>query len=124
MSESPPPNLPELGNGVEVINPDPTPDQELTLFAQRDVEDVKRMQLLNARLLHDNAQSQKYCKRAYKITKRWICFLMVVIAAQYVGRIYNVGFTEAEFIAIIISLTGSVFGFWYLVGKYLFRSPS
>ena len=102
-----------------ILEQSPTGEEELK--QQFSDPDTERKRLQNERLQEDNRQSQKYCKRAYKITKIWLWFLIIVITAQFVLEACGHGLREKEFIAVIVTLTGSVFGFWYLVGKYLFN---
>ena len=78
--------------------------------------------LFNERLGQDNKQSRLYGERAFVLVRTWVVFLMALIAAQFVYGRQNFGLTEKEFVTVVVSLTGSVFGFWYLVGRYLFPS--
>lgn len=63
----------------------------------------------------------RYASNAYGITQSWIGFLMVLTLAQFSLAPIKLGLSEAAFITVFTTTTASVFGFWLLVGQYLFR---
>ena len=66
----------------------------------------------------------RYANNAYGITQAWIGFLMVLTFAQLTLKPLHIGLASAEFITVFTTTTAAVFGFWLLVGQYLFRSPT
>ena len=54
----------------------------------------------------------------------WLGFMIVIISAQFGLSGFDLGLQTEEFIAVIVSSTGLVFGFWMLVGRYLFPNGS
>ena len=50
----------------------------------------------------------------------WVIFLISVTFVQLFLRIFERGLHDGEFIAVVTTTTASVFGFWWLVGRYLF----
>jgi hypothetical protein len=63
----------------------------------------------------------RYASHAYGITQAWIGFLMVLTIAQSALQPLKVGLSDTAFITVFTTTTASVFGFWLLVGQYLFR---
>ncbi len=53
----------------------------------------------------------------------WVTFLISVTIFQMLLRIFGTGLHDGEFIAVVTTTTASVFGFWWLVGRYLFPAP-
>lgn len=57
------------------------------------------------------------------MTRVWVLFLVVITLLQWISRLFGIGLQPEEFIAVVTTTTGSVFGFWWLVGRYLFKGP-
>ena len=68
-------------------------------------------------------ERKRYADNAYGITQSWIGFLMVLTLAQFSLKSINMGLSDTAFITVFTTTTASVFGFWLLVGHYLFRKP-
>jgi len=96
------------------------PDKEEQFFAKLDQTDHEKKKLRNRRLEQDNRQSEEYASRAYKFARIWVIFIPLLIIFQFIGRSFHYGLEKEEFIVVVGSLTTSIFGFWYLVGRHLF----
>ena len=72
--------------------------------------------------LEQNVQERRrFALRAYRMAQLWVWFLIIIVFIQMFFRIFNMGLHENEFITVVTTTTASVFGFWWLVGRYLFR---
>lgn len=67
-------------------------------------------------------ERKRYADNAYGITQTWIGFLIVITIAQFSLKPLDMGLSDAAFITVFTTTTASIFGFWLLVGQYLFRS--
>lgn len=105
---------------IDIVSPDPNPDQEAIFFAEQDPEDKKTKALLNSSLEQDIGHRKEYADKAHALVQTWVGFLIVLISAQFGLKSLGYGLSEAEFSVVVISLTSLVFGFWLLVGRYLF----
>lgn len=94
---------------------------EADWFAQLSEQDVRRRRLENDTIEDDNKQRRDYYYKSHGIIQSWIGFLIVLIISQFTLKPMGYSLATEEFIAVVVSLTGSVFGFWYLVGRYLFE---
>lgn len=91
--------------------------------AEQDIlENVRGKKLRNDSDEQDMGERIRYASNAYGITQAWIGFLIVLTIMQFTLKPLGLGLTEAVFIAVFTTTTASVFGFWLLVGNYLFRS--
>jgi hypothetical protein len=45
-----------------------------------------------------------------------------VTVIQFIARMFGSGLRDIEYITVITTTTASVFGFWAIVGRYLFNS--
>lgn len=111
----------EPNNGKILIDTTPTGrEEERFLFETpvsdpRDLNDVilrERMQNMGERIV--------FADRAFLIAFVWVVFLIVLPFAQMIFSIWGHGLTDPQFVTVITTTTASVFGFWYLVGRYLF----
>lgn len=68
----------------------------------------------------DVFERKRYASHAYSITQAWIGFLIVVTIAQMALAPFGMSLKTAEYVAFVTTTTASVFGFWLLVGNYLF----
>ena len=82
--------------------------------------DVRRKLLSNVDYENDIKEKRRFAKFAYRVAWAWVLFLMVVIWCQAVPDWFAFELQEFAFGLVVGSLTISVFGFAYLVGKYLF----
>lgn len=102
------------------LDKDPTSSEETEFFKN---EADRAAKLANDSNHQDMSERKRYADNAYSITQSWIGFLMVLTLAQFSLRSINMGLTDTAFIAVFTTTTASVFGFWLLVGQYLFRKP-
>lgn len=103
------------GETVEVSR-NPNPREE-----ERAFEQVRGEKLKNDSDEQDMGERIRYASHAYGITQAWIGFLMVLTIAQMVLQPLKTGLSDTAFITVFTTTTASVFGFWLLVGQYLFR---
>ena len=96
--------------------------QEGEFFAKQDEEDVRKKRLLNDSLAQDNDLRLDYAQKAYGLVQAWVGFVIVLVSAQFGLKGFGYALGREEFIAVVVSLSASVFGFWALVGRYLFPS--
>jgi hypothetical protein len=109
--------LPSADSGQVEISRDPSPLDE-----QHALEDHRGKKLRNDSEQQDMGERIRYASNAYGITQAWIVFLMVMTVAQLCLKPIGLGLTDAAFITVFTTTTASIFGFWLLVGNYLFRS--
>lgn len=105
------------GGGSIEIDRTPTPEEE---FATFDPEAARARKLKNDSYEQDMGERRRYADNAYGITQAWIGFLIVLTFTQICAKPVGVGLGREEFIAVFTTTTASVFGFWALVGRYLF----
>ena len=86
------------------------------------LESVRGIKLRNDSDEQDMGERIRYATNAYGITQAWIGFLIVLTLAQLCLKPIGIGLSDASFIAVFTTTTAAVFGFWLLVGNYLFRS--
>jgi hypothetical protein len=95
-----------------------------TSAAEREaLESFRGKKLRNDSDEQDMGERIRYADLAYGVTQAWIGFLMVMTFAQFTLAPLGMGLSDAAFIAVFTTTTASVFGFWLLVGNYLFRNP-
>jgi len=80
--------------------------------------DAKRLR--NQDFHNDMAEKRRFARHAYLLNIAWILFLFAVTLLQGT-RAFGFRLDEWGFRIIFVSTSASVFGFAYLVGKYLFR---
>lgn len=83
----------------------------------------RKAEIQNDSLEQDRLERKRYANHAYGITQTWIGFLIVVTILQMALRPFNIHLETPEYITFVTTTTASVFGFWLLVGNYLFRKP-
>lgn len=96
----------------------PTREEEADVFRNQRERAAK---LANDSDHQDMGERKRYADNAYGITQAWIGFLMVLTTAQFSLKPINMGLSDTAFITVFTTTTASVFGFWLLVGQYLFR---
>lgn len=101
------------------IDRTPTYEEEVGTF---DPEKRRADKLANDSNEQDMGERIRYASNAYGITQAWIGFLMVLTLAQLCLKPLGLGLTDPTFITVFTTTTASIFGFWLLVGNYLFRS--
>lgn len=80
-----------------------------------------RKKLENDSFEQDITERKKFAKRAYKITVSWVIFLILLTILQFISPLWSIGLSDLAFNIVFTSTTASIIGFWFLVGKYLFR---
>jgi len=93
---------------------------EENFFSKIDDEDIRKKKILNDGLAQDNDLRFDYAEKAYSLVQTWVGFTIVLICCQFGLKRFGFYLEKEEFIAVVISLTGTMFGFWMLVGRYLF----
>lgn len=100
------------------VAPNPTPEkEEKSEFSD---PDNHRKRLSNRQTEQNINERKKYASNSSRLAICWAAFLIIVVIAQFVARWFGSGLHSEEFIAVVTTTTASVFGFWYLVGRYLF----
>lgn len=110
------PKVPEAGAVVE-IDSTPSAREEADFFAH----EAKAKALANESDEQDMRERIRYADNAYGITQAWIGFLIVVTFAQICLKPLGLGLSDTTFVTVFTTTTASIFGFWLLVGQYLFR---
>lgn len=107
---------PELEECTDLVDVDQTPTsgEEGAFF-----ESPER--LASRSEAQDISERKRYADNAYGITQAWIGFLIVLTIAQMALKPYGLTLESAAFITVFTTTTASIFGFWALVGQYLFR---
>jgi hypothetical protein len=100
---------------------DPNAAREARAFESHEDQEKR---LRNQALAQDIAERRKFAKRSFVLTCAWIVFIILSTVAQFVLNAFGKGLERSEFITLVTTTTGSVLGFWLLVGRYLFPSPS
>lgn len=112
---------------AEVLDSTPTGAEEAVAFAtpeERYSHELhnRKLELENRQFERDMDNREAFADRAYSITITWITFILVLTAAQFfLGKSQYSGLSEKGFIVVITTTTASMFGFWVLVGRYLFH---
>ncbi|WP_133162165.1 hypothetical protein [Hyphococcus luteus] len=70
--------------------------------------------------IQDMGERRIFADRAFALTLIWVVFLIVFPFVQMWARGKGGGLEQAEFITVVTTTTTAVFGFWLLVGRYLF----
>lgn len=104
----------------EPIQLDETPSGKEEAY-QFSTPEEKQKHLELASYKQDMTERKCFADRAYGITQTWIGFLIVITISQMLLKSIKMGLSENEFIVVFTTTTASVFGFWVLVGRYLFN---
>lgn len=115
-----PASPPADGNIADRIAVDPTPTGKDERDSTFSTEDDRRKRQENDSFEQDTRERKRYAENAYGITQTWVGFLIVVTIAQMALKKTGLVLGREEFIAFVTTTTASVFGFWALVGRYLF----
>jgi hypothetical protein len=79
---------------------------------------------LNEQILRERVQDMGeriiFADRAFLLALIWVVFLVILPVLQLIFSIWGKGLSDVQFSTVITTTTASVFGFWYLVGRYLF----
>jgi hypothetical protein len=102
---------------IEIVSDPSAIDEADEIFS---TEDERAKRLRNDSDEQDIAQRLRYAENAYKLTEAWVGFLILLTIGQWCGKILGYGLSAPEFITVFTTTTAAVFGFWALVGRYLF----
>lgn len=108
------------GSAEEVVELDRTPTgkEEFDFFSS---EEERGRKLRNDSEEQDMGHRAKFAEHAYKITEAWVGFLILISIGQFACKPIGLGLGTTEFVTVVTTTTASVFGFWLLVGRYLFH---
>ena len=99
------------------IDPNPTPREEYDDFD----DPARRIAKLQADDFEgDIEEKKKFAWHAYRLAWTWLGFLIVVTWLQAVPDWFGFELDDWAFRILFTSVTAAVFGFAYLIGKYLF----
>ena len=87
-----------------------------------DDPEKRARELKNTDYEGDINEKRAFAKHAYRLAWTWLIFLIVVTFLQATPNQFQFHLDEWAFKLIFTSVTAAVFGFAYLVGKYLFPS--
>jgi hypothetical protein len=121
-TDSPKPVDIEGASELIIIDPDSTSGskERKQTFAPHDDE---RKGLENKQFSQDIRERKRYAVAAFRLTRLWVCFLIISTLLQFVFSAFDSGLTEGMYIALVTTTTTSVLGVWALVGGYLFGFP-
>lgn len=111
----------------------PDPDDEITLDKNPDPErealrfetpEQREKHLRNIDLEQDIKERRKFADRSFKLTCLWVGFIVLSTIAQFILNAIGRGLPGPDFIALITTTSATVFGFWLLVGRYLFPASA
>jgi hypothetical protein len=108
---------------VVLLDESPTgEEEEENLFSHP----ISKPTDLNGVILHERFQDMGerkiFADRAFFITLIWVGFIILLPIGQTVMSFWGKGLDDPQFITVVTTTTASVFGFWFLVGRYLFPS--
>lgn len=95
--------------------------ESTSLAEQNELGGLNARKLRNASDEQDMSERIRYADHAYGITQAWIGFLIVITIMQFCLKPMEMGLSDAAFITVFTTTTASIFGFWHLVGRYLFN---
>lgn len=109
-----------------VLDPTPTGQEEEEFLFETPIHEQTDLndKLDRAERIQDMSERKKFSDRAFAITVIWVMFLILLPFVQMIFSIWGVGLTDSQFITVVTSTTAAVFGFWMLVGRYLFPDRS
>lgn len=99
------------------LDRNPDPEREMLRF---ETPEEREKHLRNINLAQDIAERRKFASRSFRLTYIWIIFIILSTIAQFVLNAMRRGLPVPDFIALITTTSAAVFGFWLLVGRYLF----
>lgn len=91
-----------------------------TAREEKDVLENKHQRDRNRSYKQDMRERKRFAENAYGITQTWVGFLMVLTFSQFSLKSIGLGLSDTAFVTVFTTTTASVFGFWLLVGRYLF----
>jgi hypothetical protein len=114
---TPPLTLDSIDAGVALVEEKENPDSK-DLLEDRLQEEAARLR--NRSFAQDMGERLRYANHAYGITQAWVGFLIVITICQFALKPFGYGLGQTEFVTVFTTTTASIFGFWLLVGRYLF----
>jgi hypothetical protein len=106
---------------VVILDESPTgEEEEENLFNHPISKPTDLNQVIFHERIQDMGERKIFADRAFLITLVWVGFLILLPLGQVGISFWGKGLDDAQFITVVTTTTGSVFGFWYLVGRYLF----
>lgn len=103
------------------VNPASGRREEDYLVDKELQEEIRRQHAIrNDSDQQDVFERKRYASHAYSITQAWVGFIIVITIAQMTLKPFGMTLETSEYIAFVTTTTASVFGFWLLVGNYLF----
>ena len=100
------------------IDRDPTPREESLVFLN---EEERKQRIKNDSDEQDMDHRARFAEHAYRLTEAWVGFLILISIGQFAAKPIGLGLGTTEFVTVVTTTTASVFGFWLLVGRYLFH---
>lgn len=96
-------------------------EEEENLFGEPidDPRDLNTIISAQSRL-QDMDERKIFADRSFLLALIWVIFLVIMPFFQMLVSKWGYGLSDNQFIAVVTTTTASVFGFWYLVGRYLF----
>jgi hypothetical protein len=107
---------------VVAIDRSPTGDEEQENLFNNPVDepsDLNSLVVLERR--QDMSERLIFADRAFFITMIWVLFLVSLPIVQIGVSFWGKGLTDPQFITVVTTTTAGVFGFWLLVGRYLYQ---
>lgn len=95
-------------------------EEEENLFAHPIDKPTDLNGIILRERMQDMGERIVFADRAFFLTFIWVVFLVCLPFIQMIFSIWNKGLTDPQFVTVVSTTTASVFGFWYLVGRYLF----
>ncbi len=103
------------------LDKNPNPEREVLRF---ETPEEREKHLRNVNLEQDINERRKFASRSFRLTYVWIIFIILSTITQFVLNAIGRGLPVPDFIALITTTSATVFGFWLLVGRYLFPSAT
>jgi len=108
----------------DLIEAERTPSPQGEAFDLRNPEEIKSHQLDNQEK-EDNLRARtEYAEKAYHLVWAWTGCIVVITLIQFIAKSSGNALHHSSFIALVVSTSGLMFGFWALVGRYLFPQQS
>jgi hypothetical protein len=103
------------------LDKNPNPEREVLRF---ETPEEREKHLRNVNLEQDINERRKFASRSFRLTYVWIIFIILSTITQFILNAIGRGLPVPDFIALITTTSATVFGFWLLVGRYLFPSAA
>ncbi len=108
----------------EFIDADRNPSPEKEARDLRNPEEIESSKLDNQEKKDNLKARADYAEKAYRLVWTWTSCVMIITLVQFIAKSSGNALHHSSFIALVVSTSGLMFGFWALVGRYLFpQSP-